>query len=187
MMVAWTWVVSVNMKRGDGLTRKNMFLTITPTCLWENVKMINFRRQRHSCGYIGRELRREVWARDEYLRVIGIEKVDCLGCRWNCLFSLKTFCLEYQLCCWALHSIPGMVSGWGRRSSLLEWLLLHSCWSAPVCCPLVTLESSAPHARQLNPLCPGCFSWGLRTWQLYDSWNMWHRLQLPPQLLETFS
>ena len=80
-MVAWTWVVSVNMKRGDGLTRKNMFLTITPTCLWENVKMINFRRQRHSCGYIGRELRREVWARDEYLRVIGIERVDCLGCR----------------------------------------------------------------------------------------------------------
>lgn len=67
-------MLSVKMERGDDLTPGNVFLTISLSCLWENIKIMCCRRLRHSHGYRDLGLRREVWAGDKYLQVIGIER-----------------------------------------------------------------------------------------------------------------
>lgn len=47
------------------------------------------RRLRHSSGHRHLELRREVRASDEYLKMIGIGKVDCLYVKEVAFFFLK--------------------------------------------------------------------------------------------------
>lgn len=58
-------------------------------CLQGSIMRMSRRRLRHSSGHRHLELRREVRASDEYLKMIGIGKVDCLYVKEVAFFFLK--------------------------------------------------------------------------------------------------